>query len=187
MPLHYKTKEAAMKKHGELKEDPEALQKALKGDKNSYTDAEIKEILDAILNPSSVTPAAGKAAKEKRPAGPNDKILEKLQEFDYENMRGETFKDYCLFVQSLQQDTMYDFEQYLVEPIKKVRYRGVKDSPVDTIGFTIKNNKPVNTTRVPVKHALQTNGFVKEYPEDGFFEVLNGQFHHNGRFFLLKK
>lgn len=187
--LHYKTKESAVKKYGHLVEDPEALKKALAEDKNNYTDEELKDLLESFITPGSAEPKAGntgtKPAKAPKATSPNDKIADKLKEFDYEELRGESFKKYCLLVQSLQLDQLYDFEQYQVEPIKKVRFRGVKDSPIDTIGFKIKNNKPINTTRIPVKYAISTNGKVVEH-EDGW-ELISDQFGHNGRYFLLKR
>lgn len=184
--MHYKTKESAVKKYGHLAADPDALRKAIAEDDNRYDEAECNEIFEAITKPAAAGKTANPAnAKVKAPAGPNAELAEKLKEFDYDELRGDSFNKYCLLVQSLQTDKLYDFEQYLVEPIKKVRYRGVKDSPVDTIGFKVKNVKPVNTTRIPVKHALQTNGLLKEV--EGEYELVNDQFSHNGRYFLLKK
>lgn len=183
MPLHYKTKEAAAKKHGHLVDKPDELERSLAEDKSNYNDEEIKELLQAILHPASVDPKTDK--KEPAAGSFNAKILDKLKDFDYENMRGEDFKKYCLMVQSLQLDQNYDFEQYSVEVIKKDRYRGVQGSPVDIIGFKLKNSRPLNTTRIPVKYALQTNGTVVVF-DDGY-EVINDQFSHNGRYFLLKK
>lgn len=210
MPLHYKTKETAVKKYGHLAGDQ--LQAVLGADSNNYAPEEIKEIVDAInkalasgpapaksSDPTPATPAVPATPAKKAPlavTSPNAEIAEKLKAFDYESLRGEAFKKYCLFVQGLQMDRMYDFELFHVEVVKRERYRGVKDTPIDTVGFKIKNNRPINTTRIPVKHALQNNGRVEPYrdadgtAEETGFETIGCQLDHNGsngRYYLLKK
>lgn len=201
MPLHYKTKEAAVKKYGHLVGDE--LVRALKADANNYTTEESDEILATIAKePAAPGPGATSQPKpeQKAPAAksssPNAKIADKLKDFDYNRLSGEAFKRYCLYVQSLQMDGSYDFEQYQVEVIKRQRYPGMKDSPVDTVGFKIKNSTPVNTTRIPVKFALTMNGTVVPFKDeagnalDTGFETLGCQLDHNGaqgRYYLLKK
>lgn len=207
MPLHYKTKEAAVKKHGQL--TGEELRKALLADRNNYEAEEVEEILTAITKAqetaaagpatppkSKVTPGeAVQATGERTPTDPNGAIRDMLRQFDYDSLRGKSFRDYCLFVQSLVQEHKYDFEVYQVEVARRERYRGVKDSPVDTIGFRIINNRPIMKTRIPVKHALANNGRVVPFKdEDGQdlpeFETLGCQLDHNGkngRYYLLKK
>jgi len=203
MPLHYKTKEAAVKKYG--RQTGDALRKAVEADANNYTAEEVDEILQAIAKVkeiNSVLPEAIKAVTAGLPeagvrtdADPNGAIREKLRSFDYENLRGKAFREYCLLVQTLNREHKYDFELYHVEVAKRERYRGVKDTPVDTVGFRIINSKPINTTRIPVKHALANNGLVIPFKdEDGNdmdgFETVGCQLDHNGkngRYYLLKK
>ena len=166
--MHWKTKEGHVKRLKEAKPD--------------ITEKEIEEAIANIEKEGAISLATRQT--------PNAAISEKLSGYDYENMIGDKFRDYCLFVQSLQLDDSYDFEQYLVEVQKKPRYRGVKDSPVDIIGFKMVNSKPINTTRIPVKMALITNGRVSIPEGENFFETIGSQLEHNGkngRFFLLKK
>lgn len=205
MPLHHKTKESVVKKYRHLEGD--ILHQALTTDSTNYTTEEIKEILEAIAKaklsesdcgtpgPSPQQPAAAAAPQAGIPASPNVEIAEKLKAFDYSKLTGEPFKKYCLLVQSLPIDGKYDFELYSVETIRAERYRGMKDSPVDTIGIRIKDSKPINTTRIAVKHALATNGRVQPFldregnAEERGFELVGSQLEHNGnyaRFYLLK-
>lgn len=203
MPLHYKTKESAVKKYSQLPADK--LRGAIEGDANNYQPEDVEEILAAIAlgatqgsaSPSKesrtstaeITPAAGSV-------NPNAAIADKLAAFDYNRMTGEAFKKYALFVQTLPIEKAFDFEVYAVEVVKNVRYKGIKDSPVDTVGFKIKNMRPIHTTRIPVKHALVTNGRVEPFrdtegnAEETGFEVTGCQLDHNGsngRYYLLKK
>lgn len=191
--LHHTQKKAAIKKLADHASDPvEDMKAAIKEDYPEATEEEMEEIMkgaketvpeQARLTPDQIQPNGMRKNH-------NEKIIDRLKSFDYENLIGEKFKEYCLFVQSLQLDTMYDFEQYLVEVVKKVRYRGVKDSPTDVIGFRLVNSKPIHTTRIPVKIALINNGSVRQDEGENFFETIGSQIEHNGkqgRYYLLKK
>ena len=211
MALHNKTKESALKKFGHLEGD--TLLTALQNANNNYAPDEIQEIIE-VVEKQRPAPGAqpGPAPKVETIAGPekpaalalsgrpiidpNAGIRDELQAFDYGKMTGEPFKRYCLFVQSLQLEDKYDFELYSVEVVKQIRYRGVQGSPVDVVGFKLKNTTPVNRTRIPVKHALTNNGRVEPFREaDGSqsetgFETIGCQLEHgspNGRYYLLKK
>ena len=95
-------------------------------------------------------------------------------------------------VSRLPVDKKFDFEVYKVEPIKSERYPGLKNTPVDVIGFRIKDNTPVKTTRIFPAHAIDNNGRLQV---NGTLRVLIGaQWDKNGGnpnsyglFFLLKK
>jgi len=201
MPLHWKTKESAVNKYKAL--PPDQQRAALQTDINNYSQDDIEEILAAIVTavmspanqpgssvtlPQTPTPAAG--------SSPNAAVADQLSAFDYNNLRGDAFKRYCLLVQSLPIEGKYDFEVYQVEVAKQVRYRGVKDSPIDMIGFRMVNTTPIHCTRIPVKYALTNNGRVEPFRDsegkvegDGF-EVIGSQLEHNGRhgrYYLLKK
>ncbi len=208
MALHHKTKEAAVKKYGHL--EGETLNKAIGLDPANYTEEETAEILAAIEkskvkppDPAASTtnmtlPAAPVSSSSLLgpPGDPNQLIRAQLQTFDYSKLTGESFKKYCLLVQSLGREDKYDFELYHVEVIRRERYRGVKDTPMDTVGFRMKNTTPINRTRIPVKHALEMNGRVESFldeqgePLDSGFETIGCQLDHNGvngRYYLLKK
>jgi hypothetical protein len=55
---------------------------------------------------------------------------------------------------------MYDFELYAVRPVRVERYPGLKDSPVDFVGLTLRNTTPEHKTRIPVKIAKEYNGQI---------------------------
>lgn len=180
--LHHKTKESAIKKYSHLSSKTTDLLAALKEDDNKYSDEDITEIVEAIV-------------VKKTDTEPQKSLLV-LDGFDYENLSGESFKKYCLYVQSLQLEDRYVFEQYKVEAIKKVRFRGVKDSPIDIIGIKLVNTKPTTVTKIGVKHALIFNGRVLEIINNDTKEVegweligsqLADSANKNMHYYLLKK
>lgn len=214
MPLHHSTKKSAVGKYAGLSDDE--LPGALGKDVNNYAPEEIEEIIAAIkkvpdseikgpkaetngssaMNLTKETVATVSKDDIRVQKKPNQKIAEQLAAFDYTKLTGEAFKKYCLFVQSLHLDGFFDFELYQVEVIKRDRYRGVKDTPVDTVGFKIRNSTPLHTTRIPVKFVLQNNGRVAPFrdeqgnEEETGFETIGCQLDHNGtngRYYLLKK
>lgn len=209
--LHYKVKEAAFKKYGTLQGDD--LGKAVNADKNNYTEEEVAELVEHIEKTqkkyaqgpkdklaeeqpdTAIGDVQAPANKLGPPEDPNKWIRPYLKVFDYAKLTSESFKKYCMLVQSLTQEAKYDFELYHVEVIKRDRYRGVKDTPVDTVGFRMRNTTPINKTRIPVKHALSMNGRVEPFLDEqgdeiGGFETIGCQLDHNGingRYYLLKK
>ena len=112
-------------------------------------------------------------------------LSSRLSKFDYNNLQGEEFFAYNELIDELDLNKSFDFEEYRVEQITKVRYKGIKDSPVDVIGIRIKDNKPIKITRIAVKHAIANNGFLKV--EDDLKTIEGAQFTHNNRYYLLKK
>lgn len=189
--MHYTQKKAATKMFAHLSNSPDDLKSAIKNEYPDANELDIDEIMASIKGPKETKPLIKEQIMPTlNPPNPNAALADKLKEFDYDNLVGSKFRDYCLFVQSLQLADCYFFEQYKVEVQKKVRYRGVKDSPTDVIGFKIVISKPLNTTKIPVKIALTFNGTVKYEEGESFFETIGSQIEHNGkegRYFLLKK
>ena len=159
-------------------------------------DADI--IIEAIKKVEVVSPTAsndnsgtGIAPVVQMPVSktPNDAIKDKLEGFDYNNLKGESFAKYGEVFQGLSANEMFDFQVMKVEAIKKVRYKGVKDSPTDIIGIRIVDSMPKYTTRVNSKTAIAQNGRIERDPDGDFFEVIGQQFDQrgNGLFYLLKK
>lgn len=176
-------KKDAIKKYGLLHTEGQSkadILQAMKDDLISDKDAE--EIID------EVSPAK-KPEKVKAEPGKVLTLVEKLKEIDYDNLKGEMFKKYCLIVQSLKWNERHTFQQFTVKAIKKVRYKGVAGSPVDIIGVKLEKQQPEITTNIPVKAALLTNGTLIEDEDGEFFEMMGSQISPTGisRFYLLKK
>ena len=156
-------------------------------------------IIEAIKKVEVTSPASEASTKEtnfpapvvKMPVSksPNDAIKDKLAEFDYNNLKGESFAKYGELVQSLPINEKFDFQVMQVEAIVKERYKGVKDTPKDIVGIKIVNSTPKYTTKVNSKTAIAQNGRVERDPDGDFFEVIGQQFNQrgNGLFYLLKK
>lgn len=106
-----------------------------------------------------------------------------LSGFDYKNMRGEPFIEYAKFASKLLWNKQYVFDVFKVDTIKQQRYKGVPGSPVDILGFIIKNDTPVHTTKMEVKNANVLNGIVID--EDN--NCVSAQFENTKRIYLLKK
>ena len=121
---------------------------------------------------------------------PNEELLDALSKIDYADMTGQNYRDYCMLLQSLPERNNYNFAVMKVEPLKKVRYVGVKESPVDIVGVRIKDVKPVIAkTRVTPKQAMQANGKLVKIPDSDVYELIGGQFFNEGnnQFYFLKK
>lgn len=115
-----------------------------------------------------------------------------LSGFNYGDLQGDHFRDYCKMVAGLKEHEQFVFEVYKVEPIRQQRYEGVEGSPFDCVGFRIVDNKPTKTTKIPLKFALEFNGRLAE--GRNFFTIEGGQWQHNGgnpsikgEYYLLKK
>lgn len=152
---------------------------------DGITEDDTATIIEAIKKIDNA-PEAPKPTISKTP---NDTVKDKFAKFDYQNLKGTSFAEYGEALQSLPANEKFDFEVFKVESIRKVRYKGVKDSPVDINGMKIKDNKPKYTTRVTPKVAILQNGRVQRDEDDNFFEVIGAQFDQvgNGLFYLLKK
>lgn len=123
---------------------------------------------------------------------PNDSL--DLSGIDYRNLRGEVFKKYVELVGDrsykflddgeekevrgkLLENDHYVFELYKVKPIRRPRYVGVEGTPVDYVGLEITSDKPIHTTSISVKMALELNS-----------QILNAHsIAGHGRYYLLKK
>lgn len=155
---------------------------------DGIAEADADEVIEALSTEEVKAPEVIEAVKPVEKAySPNEAIKDKLAAFDYSNLKGESFAKYGELVQSLPQNQKFDFEVMQVKAIQKVRYKGVKDSPVDIIGVAIENNVPKMTTRVSNKTALTQNGSIVR--DEDFFELVGQQFHQrgNGLFYFLKK
>jgi hypothetical protein len=101
-----------------------------------------------------------------------------LERFDYGELQGESFKEYKELIASMKMQQHYDFEQYMTSGIFEKEF-DKKTGQVydDLVGIRINNTKPVNTTRIPLRIAIELNMqiFNKDNPAT------------NSRYYLLKK
>jgi hypothetical protein len=102
--------------------------------------------------------------------------------FDYKNMTGQPFIDYVTHVSKISMHEQRVFDVFKVDVAKKQRYPGMKGSPVDVLGFVIKNDTPIHTTKMQMRDANNLNGIVIE---DGI--CVSAQFENTKRIYLLKK
>lgn len=120
---------------------------------------------------------------------PNQEIADKLQEFDYDNLKGDMLKKYLTFVEGERDDEgafvaaglvrrkKYDFGLYKVRTVKKKLYPRMKDSPTYVDQIVLREYKPVNYTRITVDHAILLNS---QYETDHFAQG-------HGTYYLLKQ
>lgn len=148
--------------------------------------------------PPDLTQQAPPAPKKNKAAGTgaNPSVEEFLAGIDYTALTGKMFKTYvemvgdrCVMVVDdetgeekalvgkLLLNEEFVFEQFRVTPLRKIRYAGVKDSPMDFVGLKIKDSTPVHTSKMNLKTALELNA-----------QILNmaGLAGH-GKYYLLKK
>jgi hypothetical protein len=110
------------------------------------------------------------------PSSPNSQL--NLSQFNYEGLTGESFKEYVSLVGDrsfielndegratpvtgkLMLQDKYDFVLLPAVPVMKVRYPGVKDSPIDYVGIKAKTLQPIHKTRIPVSAALEYNAQI---------------------------
>lgn len=123
------------------------------------------------------------------PENPNAAL--DLTLFDYTNLVGQPFIDYCKLVEGLPQREMFDFMVMRVEAVRKVRYKGIKDSPVDVVGIRIVDMKPIHPgTRITTKQVFEMNGHIRI--DDDVAEIIGGHFQVGDpreikQYYLLKK
>lgn len=179
---------------------PDEITVELQKEEYGYTEEEQAEILKALHaenagnGETGTPPEAGTQGAPPPPASvapvgssnPGNSEGPKAPRFDYNNLTGEEFKKYMNHIASLNGNDKRTFKLMRVEVIKKVRYKGIKDSPVDVIGVRIKDSKPIITTLIPVKAATVQNGFIREDEDGEFFELLGSQVETNQRFYLLQ-
>jgi hypothetical protein len=168
--LHHKTKEKLIK----LKES------GLTADELRVQAAEAKAIpedIDALIaelySPDAQLPnlSAPAVPGESVPAATISPDANPVVTFDYENLKKGEFDRYNEHIASLPLHTMVDFQVFKVEPIIEDRYPGLPNTPRDLVGIRISNNKPIHTTRVSPKTALE----------------MNAQLRNTNRFYLLKQ
>lgn len=124
-------------------------------------------------------------------ASPNDEL--DLDKFNYEELTGESFKGYVRMAGdhsameivegqdvpmrgSLQENKSYDFILLKAKPVMVARFPGMKDTPYDYVGLRAEG-KPLHTTRIPVKTALEFNR-----------QILNAHSRAgHGKYYFLKK
>lgn len=114
--------------------------------------------------------------KSYKAENPNECLKPILETFNYSNLTGEEFERYNEFIQQLCPDNgfadgsfkKFDFTQIWVKPVRKIRYPGLKGSPVDFIGIEPKKGadgltaKPhIHKTRMELRHAKDLNKQVE--------------------------
>jgi hypothetical protein len=167
-------------------ETPAAMKEILLA--NGLKDADVNEVIAGLYTGSNKPSEDNTAVK----TGPNADL--DLSEFDYKQLKGESFKKYAELVGdaafrnidengeekpvpgTLLADKEYDFHQFRVRPIFKIRFPGVKDSPKDFVGMELVNDVPIHTTRISVKTARSLNA-----------QITNEHSRANGKYYLLKK
>jgi hypothetical protein len=125
-------------------------------------------------------------------ASPNDEL--DLSGFNYEDLTGDSFKDYVRLAGdhsamevvggeevpirgTLQENKSYDFVLMKAVPVMQARFPGMKDTPFDYVGIKVKEPKPIHTTRITVKTALEHNR-----------QILNAHSRAgHGKYYFLKK
>ncbi len=181
--MNQNTKKAAVKRYKDMvaTSSAEDIKLAISEDDKGFTADEVEEIFAAI--------AAGSNDNEGEDGEtPTNPLADKLAKFDYENLNGKAFIDYCQLVQSLQLNDKYTFELMHVSVARKERFVGVPNTPIDVVGIVIKNSKPIITTKIHVKDALNTNGRLLPIEEGSDkYELVGSQTPGSGRFYLLKK
>jgi len=201
--MNVKRKEAALRKIEQWKTDgkvataDDARQLLEQDDSNGiYPKEEIDEIIAAwelsIADTSEandaplprVYPKFGPDAS--KPSSPNAAIADKLAAFDYSNLTGKNLTDYLEFHATLNWNTDYDYDYFRIDIKKEPRYEGVKDSPVDITGISLKESKPINTTRISAKTAATLNGVNLKKTRQGTL-IEGAQFENTKKIYLLKK
>lgn len=96
-----------------------------------------------------------------------------LSEFDYNNLNGESFKEYLKLIDSLPINKLFDFGFFKADAIIVERYPGLKDTPKDFVGIKLLEDRPLKETAISSKHAKDLNA--------------EGMVRMNRRYYLLKK
>jgi len=128
---------------------------------------------------------------QKGTGSPNDEL--ELSVYNYDNLVGDAFQKYVRLVGDysvteivggkevpirgeLQENTRYDFVLMKARPIIQDRFPGMENTPKDYVGL-IAEGKPIHTTRISVKTALEYNR-----------QILNGHSRAgHGKYYFLKK
>jgi len=128
---------------------------------------------------------------QKATDSPNDEL--DLSGYNYDNLVGDTFQKYVRLAGDhsvteivegkevhirgeLMENKRYDFVLVKARPIIQDRFPGMKDTPRDYVGL-IAEGKPIHTTRIPVKTALEYNR-----------QIMNAHSRAgHGKYYFLKK
>lgn len=188
--MHYKRLEAALAVYQPMVDagnDPETVKQAIidakAGDAPKYSVEEVEEIFGSLKPAGSegVGATGSNSSTDTQDPVKEQKGLS-IPKFSTEALKGDDFKNFMKFLQSIPGNTKLKFNLMKVEADKKVRYRGVPDSPMDIIGVRVRDAKPyLKETLIPVKHALIMNGYVHEYSEEegGGWELRGSQLADN--------
>lgn len=188
--MHHQVKKSAINKYAPLLAEgkpADEIKAAIAADEKKFTPEEVEEIFQALGKPADENDAETEPEVPKTGNASLD-----LSRFNYGNMVGQPFLDYMELIDSLPMHEKYDFEQYKVSPVVRERFPGMKNTPIDVIGFTIRDNAPVKTTRILPAHARDNNGRIME--KHGFKSLVGAQWDKNGGnpnsyglIYLLKK
>jgi hypothetical protein len=154
MPLHHLTKKAAIEKYGQIT-DPEQLKAELEKDEKKFTTDQVIEIMDAIIYEQGASGNPLKAPELPKEQTQGEKLG--LGRFDYDNLLDEDFKAYNEIVNKLNLQEQYDFELHKIQVQKVDKYPDLPNSPKILRGITKESSRPINTTRIEVKRALELN------------------------------
>lgn len=90
-----------------------------------------------------------------------------LENIDYSNLNGEAFKNYMEIVNGLLLNTKYDWEMWKASSEQKKRFNEDTGKVDDYIaGIKLNGNKPIQTTRITLRDALQLNAQVSHNQAD---------------------
>jgi hypothetical protein len=159
-----------------------------------------EEMKDVLEQENISETDAEKILKKLYPDGANqpkqDDDAIDLSGFDYKNLVGANFKKYVELVGDrsyrefdaetgeekpvvgrLKENDHYEFQLFKVDVVMKVRFPGIKDSPLDFIGLRTKTDRPEHTTKIPIRTAHELNA-----------QILNAHSRAgHGKYYLLKK
>lgn len=101
-----------------------------------------------------------------------------LNDIDYSNLQGPAFKQYQEVIDDLILNDKYDFEMWLATSVRKFRVNEDNGDREEYIaGIQLNGNKPIQTTRIKVKDALELNKQVSHNQGDRGWS----------KYYLLKK
>lgn len=171
MALHHATKKSAVEKYSALVKEGkpiEDIKLAISLDEKGFDEAGVDEILAAVLGDTKGKP---ETKKEEKPRVKSQSETLGLDRFDYRNLKGESYEEYLKMVtEKLFAHVQYRFCCYKARPIKKERYPGLRDTPVDIIGVLIESDIPINRTKIEARHAIDLN---KQLGNSGMYYLLD--------------
>ena len=193
MKMHHMKLKSALAKFGPMvaTTSDDDLKVLLSDAANGFTQEEQEEVFAALKKgveePPKQTPEGGTSTVPQATTGSEIQI----PDFEPADLANPVkFKEYVQWLLSIPGNTKLKFDLMKVESIREVRYEGVKDSPVDIVGIRIKDNKPyLGGTLIPVKHAVQHNGYIAE--GKNWFALEGSQLadvmNTNKMFYIVKK